>query len=47
MFTDVQPQMFLECGLTIFNPGSISLPKGGSSHSFGFYDGMELKHYTI
>ena len=37
----------LNCGLTIFNPGSISLPKGGSSRSFGFFDGNELKHYTI
>lgn len=37
----------LECGLTIFNPGSISLPKGGSSRSFGYFDGKEIKHYTI
>lgn len=37
----------LPCGLTIFNPGSISLPKGGSHRSFGFFDGKELKHYVI
>ena len=37
----------LECGITIFNPGSISLPKGGSSRSYGFFDGEELKHYVI
>ncbi len=37
----------LECGLTIFNPGSVSLPKGGSSRSFGYFDGRELRHYTI
>ena len=37
----------LPCGLTIFNPGSISLPKGGSSRSFGYYDGENLRHYTI
>ena len=37
----------LECGITIFNPGSISLPKGGSSRSYGFFDGRELKHYVI
>ena len=37
----------LDCGLTIFNPGSVALPKGGSTRSFGYYDGMELKHYTI
>ncbi len=37
----------LECGLTIFNPGSVSLPKGGSSCSFGYYDGSELRHYSF
>ena len=37
----------LACGITIFNPGSISLPKGGSSRSYGFFDGRELKHYVI
>ena len=37
----------LDCGITIFNPGSISLPKGGSSRSYGFFDGRELKHYVI
>lgn len=37
----------LECGLEIFNPGSISLPKGGSERSFGYYDGETLSHYTI
>ena len=34
-------------GLKIFNPGSVSLPKGGSSRSFGYFDGTQLKHYTI
>ena len=37
----------LECGLSIFNPGSISLPKGGSACSFGYFDGESLRHYTI
>lgn len=37
----------LECGLTIFNPGSVSLPKGGTSRSFGYFDGKELRHYVI
>lgn len=37
----------IECGITIFNPGSVSLPKGGSSRSFGYYDGTELKHFCI
>jgi len=29
-------------GITIFNPGSITLPKGGFSRSFGFFDGEKL-----
>ncbi len=33
--------------ITIFNPGSISLPKGGSQPSFGFYDGEKLTHVNI
>ena len=37
----------LACGMTIFNPGSVSLPKGGTQRSFGYYDGKELKHYVI
>ena len=34
----------LECGLTVFNPGSVSLPKGGSERSFGYFDGDRLSH---
>ena len=30
------------CGVTVFNPGSISLPKGGFPRSFGFFDGEKL-----
>lgn len=45
--THVPELKTLACGLKIFNPGSASLPKGGSSRSFGFFDGTELKHYTI
>ena len=37
----------LECGISVFNPGSVALPKGGSSRSFGYFDGSELKHYVI
>lgn len=29
-------------GLTIFNPGSVSLPRGGFPRSFGFFDGEKL-----
>lgn len=32
----------LDNGITIFNPGSISLPKGGNEPSFGFFDGEKL-----
>lgn len=45
--THVPELKTLECGLRIFNPGSVSLPKGGSSRSFGWYDGETLKHFTI
>ena len=31
-----------DCGITIFNPGSISLPKGGNPQTFGFFDGEKL-----
>ena len=34
----------LGCGVTIFNPGSVSLPKGGSERSFGYFDGERLSH---
>ena len=37
----------LDCGISIFNPGSVSLPKGGSLRSFGYFDGLGLRHYTI
>ena len=37
----------LECGITLFNPGSVSLPKGGQCPSFGFWDGKQLKIYEI
>ena len=33
--------------MKIFNPGSISLPKGGTQKSFGYFDGRELRHYAI
>ncbi len=37
----------LECGLTVFNPGSVSLPKGGSARSFGYFDGSALRHVAV
>ena len=45
--THVPELKSLECGLKIFNPGSVALPKGGSSRSFGYFDGRELRHYVI
>ena len=45
--THVSELKTLACGLKIFNPGSVSLPKGGTSRSFGYYDGESLRHYTI
>lgn len=37
----------LECGLKIFNPGSVSLPKGGSDRSFGYFDGEKLSSIAL
>lgn len=45
--THVAEHKTLACGLTIFNPGSVSLPRGGQPRSFGYYDGENLRHYTI
>lgn len=36
-----------DSGITIFNPGSISLPKGGHEPSFGYYDGTCLQHLPL
>ena len=45
--THVPEQKKLTCGLTIFNPGSVSLPKGGSSCGFGYLDGITLARYCV
>ena len=45
--THVQELSKLDCGMTLFNPGSVSLPRGGCPRSFGYFDGKELKHYCI
>jgi len=37
----------LQNGVVIFNPGSISLPKGGSCRSFGYYDGENFSLISI
>ena len=45
--THIPELKHLTADFRIFNPGSISLPKGGSSRSFGYFDGTDFKHYTI
>ena len=37
----------LKCGMKIFNPGSVALPKGGTLRSFGYFDGRDLHHLVI
>ena len=37
----------LPCGLTLFNPGSVSLPRNGAARSFGFFDGTTLAHEAL
>ena len=36
------PELAWGGGITFFNPGSITLPKGGFPRSFGFFDGGKL-----
>ena len=45
--THIPELKYLTSDFRIFNPGSVSLPKGGSSRSFGYFDGTDFKHYTI
>jgi len=45
--THVAENKTLACGLKIFNPGSVALPRGGLARSFGYFDGERLMHYTI
>lgn len=41
--THIPENRLLENGIRLFNPGSISLPKGGSVRSFGLWDGEKLE----
>ncbi len=34
-------------GTTVFNPGSVALPKCGIPPTFGFFDGKSLIHYDL
>jgi predicted phosphodiesterase len=45
--THIAEHKRLECGLTIFNPGSVALPRAGLPCSFGYFDGKNLLRYTI
>jgi predicted phosphodiesterase len=45
--THVPELKTLQCGMKIFNPGSVSLPKGGSTRSIGYFDGTSLGHLEI
>ena len=45
--THVAETKQLACGLTVFNPGSVSLPKGGQERQFGYWIGERLEHYAI
>jgi len=45
--THVAVNRRLDCGITVFNPGSISLPRGGEGPSIGYWDGKQLVHYFI
>jgi len=44
--THVPELKTLDSGLVVFNPGSVSLPKGGSGRSFGYFDGHALRHVS-
>ena len=45
--THIPEDRMLECGIRIFNPGSISLPKQQTPQSFGFFDGETLSHQKL
>lgn len=45
--THIAEQKKLLHGLTIFNPGSVSLPKGGQERQFGYWDGTRFMHHTL
>ncbi len=45
--THVAETKRLDCGVTVFNPGSVGLPRGGQGRTFGYWDGSALFHYTF
>lgn len=45
--THVAGMTRLPDGLKVFNPGSVALPRGGTSPSFGYYDGADLRVVSL
>lgn len=45
--THIPENRMLDCGMRLFNPGSVSLPKGESTRSFGYFDGETFSHHAI
>jgi putative phosphoesterase len=45
--THIAENRMLDCGMRIFNPGSVSLPKGGQERQFGYWDGERFSHHTV
>lgn len=45
--THIAESRTLDCGMKLFNPGSVSLPKGGTARSFGYWDGRKLSHVEL
>ncbi len=45
--THIPESKCLECGLRVFNPGSVAFPRGGSSRSFGYFDGETFSLISI
>ena len=45
--THIAEQSVLANGVVFFNPGSISLPKGGTPRSYGYFDGRTLRHIAL
>jgi len=45
--THIATHKRLGCGLTVFNPGSVSLPKGGDVRQFGYWDGKAFSHHLV
>lgn len=45
--THIPENRTLDCGIRLFNPGSVTFPKGGSTKSFGYWDGKNFSHLAV